>query len=66
MMIFHCLTQPCRQGFFYLIFITLTYLLQIDPSIIGGMIVNIADKYVDMSISTKIKKITSAMEANLD
>jgi hypothetical protein len=30
------------------------------------MVVNIADKYVDMSISTKIKKITSAMEAKLD
>ncbi|CAB3977300.1 mitochondrial ATP synthase subunit OSCP-like precursor [Paramuricea clavata] len=45
---------------------TLKIETKIDPSIIGGMVVNIADKYVDMSISTKIKKITSAMEANLD
>ncbi|XP_046848731.1 ATP synthase subunit O, mitochondrial-like [Xenia sp. Carnegie-2017] len=45
---------------------TLKIETKIDPAIIGGMIVNIADKYVDMSISTKIKKITTAMEASLN
>lgn len=27
-----------------------------DPAIIGGMIVSIGDKYVDMSIASKIRK----------
>ena len=30
-------------------------ILQVDPSIIGGLIVNIGDKYVDMSIATKVR-----------
>ena len=30
------------------------------------MIVDIGDKHVDMSISSKIKKITSVMEERLD
>lgn len=32
--------------------------LKVDPNIIGGMIVSIGDKYVDMSIASKIKKYT--------
>lgn len=32
--------------------------IKVDPAIIGGMIVSIGDKYVDMSISSKVKKYT--------
>jgi len=34
----------------------------VDPTIIGGMIVNIGDKYVDMSMSGKIKAYTNLIQ----
>ncbi|XP_061582229.1 ATP synthase subunit O, mitochondrial [Cololabis saira] len=33
-----------------------------DPAILGGMIVSIGDKYVDMSTKTKIQKLTHLMK----
>ncbi|RXG55327.1 ATP synthase subunit O, mitochondrial [Armadillidium vulgare] len=36
--------------------------LKVDPSLIGGMVVSIGDKYVDMSISSKIKKYTDLIQ----
>lgn len=35
---------------------------QSDPSILGGMIVSIGDKYVDMSTKTKIQKLTKLIK----
>ncbi|KAF6211885.1 hypothetical protein GE061_012402 [Apolygus lucorum] len=36
--------------------------LKVDPSIIGGMVVSIGDKYVDMSVSSKVKKYTALIQ----
>jgi len=36
---------------------------QVDPSIIGGMVVSIGDRYVDMSTAAKIKKYTDLIQA---
>jgi len=38
---------------------------KVDPSIIGGMVVSIGDKYVDMSIAKKIKLYTKVMEESV-
>jgi F-type H+-transporting ATPase subunit O len=35
---------------------------RIDPSIIGGLIVSVGDKYVDMSIGSKIKLYTNTLK----
>ena len=36
---------------------------KVDPSLIGGMVVSIGDKYVDMSVATKIKKYSEVIKA---
>ncbi|XP_015431995.1 PREDICTED: ATP synthase subunit O, mitochondrial [Dufourea novaeangliae] len=35
---------------------TIMLTAKVDPTIIGGMIVSVGDKYVDMSVASKIKK----------
>ena len=41
----------------------LKYSTKVDPAIIGGMVVTIGDKYVDMSLASKIKKYTAAISS---
>lgn len=36
---------------------------KVDPSIIGGMIVSVGDKYIDMSVASKIKMYTDLIES---
>ncbi|XP_029177168.1 ATP synthase subunit O, mitochondrial [Nylanderia fulva] len=42
---------------------TILLTAKVDPSIIGGMVVSIGDKYVDMSVASKIKKYTDLIQA---
>ena len=35
--------------------------LKVDPLLLGGMVVEVGDKYIDMSTATKIKKMTEAL-----
>jgi len=44
---------------------TLKLELNVDPSIIGGMVVNIGDKYVDMSMATKIKAYSALIKQDI-
>ncbi|XP_055636886.1 ATP synthase subunit O, mitochondrial [Toxorhynchites rutilus septentrionalis] len=37
---------------------TILLTAKVEPSLIGGMVVSIGDKYVDMSVASKIKKYT--------
>nr|XP_053652657.1 ATP synthase subunit O, mitochondrial-like isoform X1 [Cherax quadricarinatus] len=36
--------------------------LKVDPSIIGGMLVSVGDKYIDMSMASKINRFTSLLQ----
>ncbi|KAH8294893.1 hypothetical protein KR018_004016, partial [Drosophila ironensis] len=42
---------------------TLKITSRVDPSIIGGLIVSIGDKYVDMSIASKVKLYTDVIKS---
>ncbi|XP_076236170.1 ATP synthase subunit O, mitochondrial [Calliopsis andreniformis] len=42
---------------------TILLTAKVDPAIIGGMVVSIGDKYVDMSVASKVKKYTEIITA---
>ena len=42
---------------------TLLMTTSVDPNLLGGMVVSIGDKYVDMSIATKVKNMTTVISA---
>ncbi|CAH3152562.1 unnamed protein product [Porites lobata] len=44
---------------------TLKLETKVDPTVIGGMIIEIGDKHIDMSMATKIKNITNALRASV-
>lgn len=48
-----CMIAAAAASWQMLIFL----LLQVDPQIMGGMVVDIGDKHIDMSISSRVKKI---------
>ena len=50
-----------NELFMYVIRFQTSY--KVDPSIIGGMVVSIGDKYADMSIASKMKKYTELIKA---
>ena len=39
--------------------------LQQDPEILGGMIVDLGDKFIDMSTRTKVQKIVKTLSEGL-
>lgn len=38
---------------------------KVDPTIIGGMVVSVGDRYVDMSVATKIKRYTDIISTSV-
>ena len=36
---------------------------QVDPAIVGGMVVSIGDKFCDMSMATKLNKYSELLKA---
>lgn len=34
----------------------------VDPELLGGLVVAIGDKYVDLSIATKVKRYTTLLQ----
>jgi F-type H+-transporting ATPase subunit O len=42
---------------------TILLTAKVDPALIGGLVVSIGDKYVDMSVASKVKKYTDLISA---
>lgn len=38
---------------------------QVDPSLIGGVVIDIGDKHIDLSIASRIKKIQQLVLQNV-
>jgi len=44
---------------------TIQLTTKVDPSLVGGMIVSIGDKYIDMSLASKLKNYTGVLQSAL-
>ncbi len=55
----HCLFSDIACALYPLLFALhdKCRVVQVDPRIMGGMVVDIGDKHIDMSISSRVKKI---------
>ena len=55
----HCLFSGVACALYRLLFAVhdKCRVVQVDPRIMGGMVVDIGDKHIDMSISSRVKKI---------
>ncbi|XP_077283565.1 ATP synthase subunit O, mitochondrial [Arctopsyche grandis] len=42
---------------------TIQLTAKVDPTLLGGMVVSIADKYIDMSVASKVKRYTELIQA---
>ena len=40
-------------------------LIQVEPAIIGGLIIDVGEKHVDMSILTRVKKIEQVLRESV-
>lgn len=59
----HFMTPPLVLQSFLKPNETLKITSRVDPSIIGGLVVSIGDKYVDMSTATKVKLYTDVIQS---
>ena len=42
-------------------YLLVSSILQTDPTLIGGMVVDIGEYHIDMSIASKVKKLTNSL-----
>ena len=42
----------------------LNFTVQVDPTIVGGLVIDIGDKHIDLSINTRIKKMEQLLMQN--
>ena len=39
--------------------------VKVDPSIIGGLVIDVGDKHIDLSINTKIRKMEALLQESV-
>ena len=44
---------------------TLTLVQKVDPAIIGGVVIDVGDKHIDLSIASRIKQVENLVMSGL-